>query len=91
MSNMKVEERRNDCAKVEASSANEAESCITKIGEADAQVGDQEADGRINSANLSAPDWPDFEARRKKIWGNRIFSEAEVKRTREAELEGENG
>ena len=34
---------------------------------------------------------PDFAARRKAIWGNRMFSAAEVKAMREAELEGDLG
>ena len=34
---------------------------------------------------------PDFEARRKAIWGDRIFTEEEVRAMREAELEGEEG
>jgi antitoxin (DNA-binding transcriptional repressor) of toxin-antitoxin stability system len=33
----------------------------------------------------------DFAARRKTIWGNRVFSAAEVKAMRDAELEGEEG
>ncbi len=34
---------------------------------------------------------PDFEARRKAIWGDRVFSAEEVRRMREMELEGEEG
>lgn len=34
---------------------------------------------------------PDFAKRRKTIWGNRVFSAAEVKAMRDAELEGEQG
>jgi antitoxin (DNA-binding transcriptional repressor) of toxin-antitoxin stability system len=34
---------------------------------------------------------PDYEARRKAIWGNRVFSAEEVRRMREMELEGEEG
>lgn len=34
---------------------------------------------------------PDFAARQKAIWGDRVFSEAEVTAMREAELEGEEG
>ena len=33
----------------------------------------------------------DFAARRKAIWGSRVFSAAEVKAMRDAELEGEDG
>jgi len=34
---------------------------------------------------------PDFAARRRAIWGNRVFTEAEVAAMRAAELEGEDG
>lgn len=34
---------------------------------------------------------PDWQARRKRLWGDRIFSEEEVKAMRDAELEGEEG
>lgn len=34
---------------------------------------------------------PDFAARLKAIWGDRVFSEEEVREMREAELEGEEG
>ena len=33
----------------------------------------------------------DFAARRKAIWGNRVFSAAEVRALRDAEMEGEQG
>jgi antitoxin (DNA-binding transcriptional repressor) of toxin-antitoxin stability system len=34
---------------------------------------------------------PDFAARRRAIWGNRVFTEAEVAAMRAEELEGEEG
>ena len=34
---------------------------------------------------------PDFAARRKAIWGNRVFTAAEVKAMRDAELAGDLG
>ena len=34
---------------------------------------------------------PDFEARRKALWGDRVFSEKEVAQMRADELEGERG
>ena len=37
------------------------------------------------------PAKPDFAARRRAIWGNRVFSEAEVAAMRADELEGEEG
>ncbi len=40
---------------------------------------------------LEKPSTPDFAARRRAIWGDRVFSEAEVKAMRADELEGEEG
>jgi antitoxin (DNA-binding transcriptional repressor) of toxin-antitoxin stability system len=37
------------------------------------------------------PAKPDFAARRRAIWGNRVFTEAEVATMRADELEGEEG
>ena len=34
---------------------------------------------------------PDFKARRRAIWGDRVFSEDEIKSMREAEFEDEEG
>ena len=34
---------------------------------------------------------PDFAARRKAIWGDRVFTDAEVIAMRQAELDGEEG
>ena len=34
---------------------------------------------------------PDFAARRKAIWGDRVFTDAEVIAMRKAELDGEEG
>jgi len=34
---------------------------------------------------------PDFEARRKAIWGDRVYSEAEMAEMRAMELAGEEG
>ena len=34
---------------------------------------------------------PDFAARRRAIWGDRVFSEKEVREMRKDELEGEQG
>jgi antitoxin (DNA-binding transcriptional repressor) of toxin-antitoxin stability system len=34
---------------------------------------------------------PDFAARRKAIWGDRVFTAAQVKEMRDAEREGEEG
>ena len=35
--------------------------------------------------------WPDFAARRKEIWGDRVFSEKEVAEMEAYELEGQEG
>ena len=43
------------------------------------------------SESNGKPPKVDFAARRKAIWGNRVFSAAEVKAMRDAELEGEQG
>jgi antitoxin (DNA-binding transcriptional repressor) of toxin-antitoxin stability system len=40
---------------------------------------------------LTQPAKPDFAARRRAIWGNRVFTEAEVAAMRADELEGEEG
>lgn len=43
-------------------------------------------------ADASArPTKPDFAARRRAIWGDRVFTEAEVASMRADELEGEEG
>jgi len=39
----------------------------------------------------TSPAKPDFAARRRAIWGNRVFTEAEVAAMRADELEGEEG
>lgn len=40
---------------------------------------------------LAQPARPDFAARRRAIWGDRVFTEAEVAAMRADELEGEEG
>ena len=40
---------------------------------------------------LTQPPKPDFAARRRAIWGSRVFTEAEVAAMRTDELEGEEG
>lgn len=35
--------------------------------------------------------WPDFEARRREIWGDRVFSAKEVAKMEAYELEGQEG
>lgn len=43
------------------------------------------------AAGKQAVKRPDYEARRKAIWGDRVFSAEEVRRMREMEREGEEG
>ena len=62
-----------------------AEVCIEKRGEPVAML---TAMRRTRSAKVKNPD---FAARRKAIWGSRVFSDAEVRAMRDAELEGEEG
>ena len=43
------------------------------------------------TAGVSSPRKPDFAARRKAIWGERVFTDEEVAAMRADELEGEEG
>ena len=45
----------------------------------------------LGATQKPTPSKPDFAARRKAIWGDRVFSEEEVAAMRAAELEGEEG
>lgn len=80
-----VRDLRNNFAKLEAWLSNGEQICIEKRGEPVAMLTalTQKRSQRVKK--------PDFAARRKAIWGDRIFSEAEVKTMREYELEGEEG
>lgn len=42
-------------------------------------------------ASKKLPPLPDFEARRREIWGDRFFSEEEIARMNAYELEGQQG
>jgi len=80
-----VRDLRNNFAMLEAWLAEGEEVCIEKRGKPIAlltAVGIKFA-GKVEN--------PDFEARRKAIWGDRIFSEADVAEMRAMELEGEEG
>ena len=45
----------------------------------------------IPQSSKPKPVKPDFAARRKAIWGDRVFTAAQVKRMRDAEREDEEG
>ena len=80
-----VSDLRNNFPKLETW-LNEGESvCIEKRGEPFAML------KGIPRLRSKAVKMPNFAARRKAIWGNRVFSDAEVKAMHAAELEGEEG
>lgn len=74
---------RNDFAKLEAWLGDGEEICIERRGRPIAMLTPMKARKEVQM--------PDFEARRKAIWGDRIFTEEEVRAMRDAELEGEEG
>ena len=76
---------RNDFAKLEAWLGEGEEIRIEKRGQPIAIL------TPFTVGKEGTVEMPDFEARRKAIWGDRVFSEEEVKAMREAELEGEEG
>ena len=80
-----VRDLRNNFAKLEAWLSNGEVVCIEKRGEPVAMLTAMRRNGPAKVKN------PDFAARRKAIWGSRVFSDAEVRAMRDAELEGEEG
>jgi antitoxin (DNA-binding transcriptional repressor) of toxin-antitoxin stability system len=80
-----VRDLRNNFGKLEAWLHNGEEVCIEKRGEPVAMLTAIRGTRRTKVQN------PDFAGRRKAIWGHRVFSEAEVRAMRDAELEGEEG
>lgn len=76
---------RNDFAKLEAWLGEGEEIRIEKRGKPIAIL------TPVTAKKTGKVKMPDFEARRKAIWGDRVFSEEEVRAMREAELEGEEG
>jgi len=74
-----VRDLRNNFSKIETWIAEGEEICIQKRGQ---PVGYLSA----RPHNEPTIPRPDFEARRKAIWGDRVFSEEEVKAMRELEL-----
>ena len=80
-----VRDLRNDFAKLETWLGEGEEIQIEKRGKPIAMLTPMKT-GRTKEFVM-----PDFEARRKAIWGDRVFSEEEVRAMKEAELEGEEG
>lgn len=79
-----VRELRNEFAKLEAWLGEGESVRIEKRGQAIAMLTPMAAEGK-------PVQMPDFEARRKATWGDRVFTEAEVAEMRAYELEGEEG
>ena len=80
-----VRDLRNNFAKLEAWLSDGESICIEKRGEPIAML------TAMQHARGKKVKMPDFAARQKAIWGDRVFSKAEVIAMREAELEGEEG
>lgn len=76
---------RNDFRKLEAWLGEGEEICIEKRGRPIAML------RPVDAATVKKVRMPDFMARLKETWGDRVFSEEEVRAMREAELEGEEG
>lgn len=80
-----VRDLRNNFAMLEAWIRDGEQVCIEKRGEPVAMLTAMRRKLAPKVKN------PDFAARRQAIWGNRVFSEEEVRAMREAELAGEEG
>lgn len=80
-----VRDLRNNFAMLEAWLSEGEEVCIEKRGKPIAWLTGvkRKPSGKVKN--------PDFEARRKAIWGDRVFTEAEEAEMRAFELEGEEG
>jgi len=81
-----VRDLRNNFGKLETWLAAGERVEIRRRGKPVAVLGPSTEDSRARRVQL-----PDFEARRKAIWGDRVFSSEEVRRMREMELAGEEG
>ena len=84
MKTVALRDLRNHFAKLEAWLAEGEQIQIQKRGEPIALL-------TPLPARRKSSQKPDFAARRKSIWGKRMFSEAEVARMRADEREGEEG
>jgi len=80
-----VRDLRNDFAKLETWLGEGEEIQIEKRGKPIAML------MPMGGRSLRTVKMPDFEARLKETWGERIFTAEEVKAMRDAELEGEEG
>ena len=76
---------RNDFAKLEAWLGEGEEIRIERRGKPIAML------APMTARKTGEVKMPDFEARLKATWGERIFSAEEVRAMREAELDGEEG
>ncbi len=85
MRTVTVRDIRNNFAKVETWLGEGEEIRIEKRGK---PIGFLSSTQKSGHADIEKPD---FAARRRAIWGDRIFSDEEVRAMREAELEGEEG
>lgn len=85
MKTVTVRDLRNNFSKVEAWLGEGQEIRIEKRGK---PIGFLSATPRDGAVPDPRPDWA---ARRKSIWGERVFSAEEVREMREAELGGEEG
>jgi antitoxin (DNA-binding transcriptional repressor) of toxin-antitoxin stability system len=85
MKTVTVRDLRNSFSTLETWLLEGEDICIEKRGQPIAVL------TAWRSGALSQPAKPDFAARRRAIWGDRVFTEAEVAAMRSAELEGEEG
>lgn len=85
MKTVTVRDLRNNFSKVEAWLGEGEEIRIEKRGK---PIGFLSAQPRTDTFPVRKVDW---EARRNAIWGDRVFTEEEVRTMREAELEGDLG
>ena len=85
MKTASVRDLRNNFTMLEAWLGDGEDVCIEKRGEPVAML------TAIRRKIGTKVKNPDFAARRKSIWGDRVFSDAEVRQMRDLELEGEEG
>jgi antitoxin (DNA-binding transcriptional repressor) of toxin-antitoxin stability system len=85
MKTVTVRDLRNSFSMLEAWLLEGEDICIEKRGQPIAILTAWRPDATARPAK------PDFAARRRAIWGDRVFTEAEVAAMREDELEGEEG
>ena len=85
MKTASVRDLRNNFAMLEAWLGDGEDVCIEKRGEPVAML------TAMRRRLIPKVKNPDFAARRKAIWGSRVFTDAEVRAMRAAELEGEEG